>query len=200
MSRSAPLYNEEQAKALRDALEARHPGDERPKKVIVAPPEASPPLDVAGNFVDELEKHPELNHNQRRIAYYLSKGWEPAEIAIRCACSAAYVRLLSHEPKIKHWVEVFKGGTIYEIAENISSQTVLNNAAIRAAEILAEKANFALDESNQIKAAIEILKLTNHYGNEGGNQVHITISRDQIDIYERAKTEAAQEADYTVED
>lgn len=198
--RSAPLYNEDQKRALQEALEARHPGEGLPTRAVTeAPPEVSPPLDVAGNFVDVLEKLPDLNHNQRRIAYYLSRGWEPMQVAIRCSCTAAYVRLLAQDPRIQYMVDVFKGGKILEIVEDLSSQEVLSNAAIRAAEILAEKANFALDESNQIKAAIEILKLTNHYNSDGGSNIQITIDRDKISIYEKAKAEA-QEADYVVED
>lgn len=198
MARSAPLYNEAQKAALREALEARHPGEDRPTHPVVVPPENSPPLDVAGNFVEQLERLPDVNHNQRRIAYYLAKGWEGPQIAVRCACSAAYVYALAQDPRIKRLVEVFKGGQILEIADAMSSNEVLTNAAIRAAEILAEKANYALDESNQIKAAIEILKLTNHYNSDGQSHIQITIGRDKVDIYEKAKAEA-QEAEYVIE-
>lgn len=147
-------------------------------------------LKVAGNFVRVLEKLPDLNQNQRRIAYWLSKkNKSPAVIAARCGVSASYVKHLKYDPRVKEMIRIFRGGEIYDIAEELSAQEVLDNAAVRAAEVLAEKMNAALSEEVQIRAALAVLERTGYTSGDKPTAVQINIGEDVVARYQKAREE-----------
>jgi hypothetical protein len=202
MSNGAPKFNEAQAEALRAAIGARREPDLTPAPSAPSEPPITPisPTVAQGeHFLEVLERLPDVNHKQRRIAFLISTGKLTHEqIAAKVGCTLAYVRVLAMDGRIKKLVELFKGGLIQEVAEDLGSEDVLEMAAVRAAEVLADKMNHALDESNQIKAAIEILKLTNHYDSGKEAQVKIVINRDTVELYEAARQEI-EDAEYTVE-
>ena len=197
-------YNEARSKQLLSALkgEAAEAVEKVPKKVV----------DVAASVVATLETLPDVNHKQRRVAYLLSRDDKlPPESASIVGCSAAYVRVLMTDPRITELVKTFRGGKIFEFADEISAHEILKLASVRAAEVLAEKMTHAVDERTQLRAAIEILKATGEIGSTDGQVTHITIERDAVKIFQRAieedkdggeEQEAAeeiQEADFTVE-
>lgn len=191
MEKKYPKFDEERAENLLTSL--RGEGEEKPRKM------PSTSLDVAGNVVDVLETLPDVTHKQRRIAYLLSRNKLPVEVASVAGCTTAYVRAIMPDPRIVELVKIFRGGRIYEFAEDISAREVLKRAAARAAEVLAEKMNNAIDEGTQLRAAVEILKST---GDIGGNDriiTEITIEQDTVKIFQKAIEEVEediQEADY----
>lgn len=143
---------------------------------------------AAGNFVDTLEKLPDLNHNQRRIAYYISLGHNHKFIAIQMGCTSEYVRVLSSQKRIKDMVDIFKKGQVMDILQDLSPSEVLERAASRAAEVLAEKLVFSHDENIQTRAATEILKMTGYGRDE--EKIKIVIGGDVLDGYLKARQEA----------
>ena len=197
MTNKKPKFNERKAKDLLSALKGEEPVEE-------AKSDTSTALDIAGNVVDVLESLPDVNHKQRRIAYLLSKDNLPPEVASKMGCTAAYVRLLMIDPRITELVKIFRGGKIYDFAEDISAREVLNRANVRAAEVLAEKMNFAVDESTQLRAAIEILKSTGEIGGTDRMVTEITIEKDVVRVFQKAIDEEHNddipEADYEVVD
>lgn len=196
---SSPRFSGLQADALKAAIGGRR-GDLTP--ATEAPSESpEPPIKTESeHFLEVIEKLPDVNHKQRRVAYLLSTGkMTYSEIAAKAGCTTSYVNALVQDPRIKQLVQMFKGGLLEELAEELGSHDVLELAAIRAAEVLADKMNHALDESNQIKAAIEILKLTNHYEKGAEAQVKIVINRDTVELYEAARQEI-EEAEYEIVD
>ena len=150
-------------------------------------------LDLAGNFVDVLSELPDVTNSQRRIAYLLSRNKAAAVVAAQCGCSAAYVKMLKRDPRIKRLVEVFRGGEIYSFVDRISPQEVLDLAATRAAEVLAEKMNMALSEETQIRAALAILDKTGHGGKDKEAPVQINIGSDVLAAYQSARKEAGMD-------
>ena len=196
-------FDDERSQQLLSAMRGEEAVEEVPEK------RRGTALDVAGNVVEVLESLPDVNHKQRRIAYHLSKqDVLPSEIAASVGCSVAYVRALMTDPRITELVKMFRGGKMYEFAEDISAREVLNRAAVRAAEVLAEKMNMAVDEGTQLRAAIEVLKAV---GEIGGNERQITeivIERDAVRVFQKAVTDAEeddeeetiQEADYEIEE
>lgn len=150
-------------------------------------------LDLAGNFVDVMADLPDLNNSQRKIAYLISRNKSPQVVAAQCGVSAAYVKSLKSDPRIKKMVEVFRGGEIYQFLDRISPQELLDLAAVRAAEVLAEKMNAALSEEIQLRAALEVLKMTGHGTKEGDGPIQINIGQDIIDAYQAARREAGIE-------
>lgn len=194
--------NNEQRNALLDVLEDPYAKvDENPYEFTdEVAPEDQPetvlpdrPLDVAGSFVDVLAELPDVNHNQRKIAYLIARKKSPQAIAAQCGVSAAYVKNLWQDPRIKRLVEVFRGGEIYQVIDRISAREMLDLAAVRAAEVLAEKMNAALSEEVQLRAALEVLKLTGHGAKEGDAPVQITIGSDVLQAYQAARREAGME-------
>lgn len=195
MTKRHPKFNKERSKQLLAALQGEEPTKEEVEEDV------GKALDVSANIVATLETLPDVNHKQRRIAYLLARDFAPAEIASRVGCSVAYVRALMPDPRITELVKMFRGGKLYDLAQEITARDILKLASARAAEVLAEKMNFAVDEATQLRAAIEILKAT---GETGGNdqQTQIIIEKDAVRIFQRAVQEEAddiQEADFTVE-
>ncbi len=195
-------FDDERSQQLLSAMRGEEAVEEVPEK------RRGTALDVAGNVVEVLESLPDVNHKQRRIAYHLAQQMLPSEIAASVGCSVAYVRALMPDPRITELVKMFRGGKMYEFAEDISAREVLNRAAVRAAEVLAEKMNMAVDEGTQLRAAIEVLKAV---GEIGGNERQITeivIERDAVRVFQKAVTDAEeddeeetiQEADYEIEE
>ena len=160
-------------------------------------------LDISGAVVDILETLPDVNHKQRRIAYLLSRSLLPPEVAAKMQCTVAYVRLLMVDPRITELVKIFRGGKIYDFAEDLSARDVLKRASVRAAEVLAEKMNFAVDEATQLRAAIEVLKATGDIGGDNRLVTEIKIERDVVSVFQRAieedKEDDIEEAEYTEE-
>lgn len=159
------------------------------------------PLEMAGNMVKVMDEMPDVNNVQRKIAYLIAKKKAPQTIAAQCGVSASYVKYLWGDPRIKKLVEIFRGGEIYNIIERISPQEVLDLASVRAAEVLAEKMNAALSEDVQLRAALEVLKLTGHTAKDGEGQVQIVIGEDVLKAYTSARKEvglAPVEADFEI--
>ncbi len=174
-----------------------HADDEPEEDKLVDNPTMA--LDVAGNIVEVLETMPDVNHTQRRISFLLSRNKLPSEIASAVGCSVSYVRVLMVDPRIVELVKFFRGGKVYEFAEQISAREVLKRASVRAAEVLAEKMNTAVDEGTQLRAAVEILKATGEIGGGERAITEITIGRDAVTIFQKAIQEEAediQEAEY----
>lgn len=158
--------------------------EEQPETVI---PGAH--LDLAGNMVNVLAEMPDVTHTQRKIAYLISRNKAPQTIAAQCGVSAAYVKNLRQDPRIRRLVEIFRGGEIYQILERLTPQEVLDLASVRAAEVLAEKMNAALSEDVQLRAALEVLKLTGHTAKDGDGPVQIVIGEDVLKAYQNARKE-----------
>jgi len=160
------------------------------------------PLDVAGTVVTELAKMPDLNKTQREIAYFLSHAkYTHEEIAIKIGCSKAYVSRLASDSRVQRQMEIFRGGEILEFAEAISAQEIMDRASVRAAEIVAEKMNDALDEKTQLQAAIKILSLTGHTDKSDGPAVQIVIDHEQFSAYKQAVEETnIQTVDFEIEE
>ena len=197
-SKHTALKNEK-AQMLRRALR----GDSEAEEIAFTPPvpvEPSKALTVAENVVDVLETLPDVNHNQRRIAFMLANNRPAPEIAARCGITASYVRALSVDERIQELIKIFRGGTIYKLAEDLSASEVLNRAKVRAAEVLAEKMNSALDEGNQLRSAIKILEATGEIGRNAEAIVEIKIDQDTIRLYQKAKQSVIEDADYEVID
>lgn len=179
MSNSRPKFDAARSKQLLSALKG-----EEPEKVEKVPEKA---MDVAASIIATLETLPDVNHKQRRIAYLLSRNDKlPPEIAAKVGCSAAYVRALMTDPRITELVKRFRGGKLFEFADEITARDILNLAAARAAEVLAEKMNDAVDESTQLRAAVEILKATGEIGGADRMITQITIERDAVTIFQQA--------------
>lgn len=197
MSKKHPKFNENRSRQLLSALRGEDPPD-------VVEKEPSKALDIAGNVVDVLETLPDVNHKQRRIAYHLSRNMLPSEVAAAVGCSVAYIRALMPDPRITELVKIFRGGQIYDFADDISAREVLKRASVRAAEVLAEKMNTAVDEGTQLRAAIEILKATGEIGGNERQVTEIKIERDAIRIFNRAVAEESEEdieeVDFTEEE
>lgn len=150
-------------------------------------------IDLAGNFVDVLADLPDVNNNQRKIAYLISRKKSAAVVAAQCGVSAAYVKLLKRDPRIRKLVEVFRGGEIYSFVERISPQEILDLASTRAAEVLAEKMNMSLSEETQLRAAMAILEKTGYGGRDKEAPVQINIGTDVLEAYQSARKEAGME-------
>ena len=195
MKKRHPKFNKERSKQLLAALRGEEPTKEEVEKDV------GKALDISGNIVATLETLPDVNHKQRRIAYLLARDKLPAEVASVVGCTVAYVRALMPDPRITELVKMFRGGKLYDLAEEINAREILSLASARAAEVLAEKMNFAVDEATQLRAAIEILKATGELG-ANDQQTQIVIERDAVRIFQRAVQEEAddiQEADFTEE-
>jgi len=184
MPRGKPKLNEEQRAAIREAMSERTRPEQ--EEVSKEEPKEVELFDVAGRFMDIMEKLPDVNHNQRRIAYLAARGKTAPEIAALAGCSAAYVRALRGDPRMKKLVEMFKGGAFLEFAEDLSAQELVERAKIRAAEVLAEKMNYAVDESNQVRCAIELLRLGGEYDGHDAQTTHVVIEQRVMDVYEKA--------------
>lgn len=196
------MLNEDAREALLDALEDRETVvDENPWEMTDAvdeefQPEPTTPdasLELTENFVDVLAELPDVNHNQRKIAYLIARNKASAAIAAQCGVSASYVKQLRADPRIKKLVEIFRGGAVYDLIERLSPREILDLAAVRAAEVLAEKMNAALSEELQFRAALEVLKLTGHGGKEGEGAIQINISPETFEVYREARREAGIE-------
>lgn len=162
--------------------------EEQPESVI-----PGAPLDMAGNMVEVLADMPDVNHTQRKVAYLIARHKAPQTIAAQCGVSASYVKNLWSDPRIRRLVEIFRGGEVYQILERLSPQEVLDLAAVRAAEVLAEKMNAALSEDVQLRAALEVLKLTGHSAKETEGQVNIVIGEEVLKAYHSARQEVGLE-------
>lgn len=185
MSNRHPKFNEARSQQLLSALKG-----EAPPKVTVEPEKA---MDVAGNVLEVLETLPDVNHKQRRISYMLARNNLPVEIAAEVGCTAAYVRALMLDPRITELVKIFRGGRIYDLAEDISAREILDRASARAAEVLAEKMNNAVDEGTQLRAAVEVLKATGEIGGSDRMTTQITIEKDVVTIFQKAMEEDQEE-------
>ena len=191
-----PKFDKARSERLLAALRGEEPTEEEVKEDV------EKALDVSGNIVATLETLPDVNHKQRRIAYLLARDILPVEVASRVGCTVAYVRALMPDPRITELVKMFRGGKLYDLAEEIGARDILKLASARAAEILAEKMNFAVDEATQLRAAVEILKATGETGGNDRNVTEIVIERDSVKIFNRAVQEEAddvQEAEFTEE-
>ena len=199
MSKKYPKFDGARASELLDTLSGRGPDLEEVK----ADPNTA--LDVVAAVVDVLETLPDVTHMQRRIAFELFRGKLPVEVAATVGCSAAYVRALMPDPRITELVKIFRGGKIYDFAEDIGARDILKRASVRAAEVLAEKMNFAVDEGTQLRAAVEVLKATGEIGGDGRMQTEIVIEAGVTRIFqkvmdEEAEDEEIQEAEIIEED
>jgi len=193
VSKKHPKFNRKKAEDLLASLRGEGPDLEEVKN----DPETA--LDVIGAVVDVLETLPDVNHRMRRIAFYLSRNMLPVEVAAAVGCSAAYVRALMPDPRITELVKLFRGGKIYDFAEDIGAREILKRASARAAEVLAEFMNSAVDESTQLRAAVEVLKATGDIGGDGRVITEITIERDAVKIFQKVieeEEEDIQEAEY----
>lgn len=181
-----PILSLEQRQALKGAL----PSVETPPEPEDTPSDPGTSLAVAARFLAAMDDMPDLNQTQRKIAYYLSKGLGTGDIASLVGCTGAYVRMMRQDPRVRKQMEIFAGNDIIEFAEEVSAQAVLDRAAVRAAEILAEKMNNALDEGVQLRAAIETLNRTGHATTKEQTITHVIIEQDVIKMYREAREEA----------
>ena len=168
------------------------PEEPKPPKHILEP------LDIAGNVVAVLERLPDLNHKQRRIAYMISRGYTDTEVAAWSKCTGAYVNLLRHDPRVIRAVEMFSGGAMYDMAEDISGREVLERAQVRAAEVVAEIMNNALDQGTQLRAAVAVLNRTGLSEKDNESALNIVIDRDTIRLYKKAREEVYDDAEFEI--
>lgn len=205
-------FSDEQKKALKDALDSDggykdleyNPYEDTKE---LGEPDKYPSevegkaMDLAGNFLEALDELPDLNQRQRKVAYHLSKGTAAPAVATKVGVSASYVKQLKQDPRVKKWMEIFRGGEIHDLIDRMSPQEVMDRAAVRAAEVLAEKMNAALSENIQIRAALAILDRTGHGSKNEEPAVQINVSEDAVEVYQEAREEAGiTEADYEIVD
>lgn len=201
------FFTDDQKKALRAAIDSDEPQRYNPYEDTkeLGEPDKWPSevegkaLDLAGNFIEALEEMPDLNQNQRKIAYFLAKRKAPQVVAAKCGVTASYVKQLKRDPRIKKWIEVFRGGEIHDLIDRMSPKEILDRASVRAAEVLAEKMNAALNENIQLRAALAILDRTGHGSQNDQAPVQINISQDAVEVYEEARQEAGiEDAEYEI--
>lgn len=171
------------------------PEPEPPKDIL------PPDLSTVGNFMEILNELPELSHKARMASYYLAEGCGVDETAARTGLSNVYVKNLMRDPRVKMMVQLIRSGEIVEMIQEMSPYAILSNAAVKAAEMLAEKMVFGADDQVQIKAALSILDRTGHAKKDDSAQVVVNIGPEFAEAYARAKRESeAPEAEFTVLD
>lgn len=196
---------------LEDAIRTFGQEEKTLEKEGVPPKEYEPPteevqeaeqqaamLTRAGVLLDKLEELPDLNHKQRRIAYWLALGSSSAETAWRCGVTQAYIRAMRNDPRIESMVDFFRTNRIAEFIEELSPEEILSRASMVAAERLAELMFIADSDNVRLNAAKEILKLGGH-GQQTSEKITVVLGDSFLKLYTQTKDEI-KEAEFEVED
>lgn len=141
-------------------------------------------------ILEVMGRLPDLNKNQRRIAFLIAKGHTAMDIARITGVTASYVGYLMKDDRIKEMIRMVQGGYLEEMAEELSPSQVLERAAARAAEVLAEKIDSGLNEDAQIRAALAVLDRSGYGQKREAPITQVIIGVDELAAIEKARREA----------